>query len=114
VAAQAMVWSALDSWPAVAVSRDFDATLLRRMDDGERGRWRYLLEWRPAIPVAAACALLIGAFLVKHTVPKVAEEAQAQPKIEIEQVEHALDDIELLKQLGVQPASVTRNKSEKI
>lgn len=109
VAAQITVWSALDAWHPVPVSPDFDDRLFRRLAREERGwprgnvswlRWR----WRPSIPLAAACALLAGAFLMKQTSPKIAQEAHARPKLEIHQVEQALDDMDLLRQLGVAAA----------
>jgi anti-sigma factor RsiW len=119
VAAQEAVWSALDAWHPIPVSPDFDRKLFRRIAEEEHGRWWQGLRlphwwWRPAIPMAAACALLAGAFLLLHPAPKIAEEAEAQPKLEIEQVEHALDDMELLKQLGVAAISDQAGTSEKI
>jgi anti-sigma factor RsiW len=119
VAAQEGVWSALDAWHPVPVSPDFDRKLFRRIAEEERGRWwRGLARpqgwWRPAMPVAAACALLAGAFLLQHPAPKFAQEAQTQPKLEIEQVEHALDDMDLLRQLGVEAIWDNAGPSEKI
>jgi len=119
VAAQEAVWSALDAWHPVPVSADFDRQLFRRIAGEERGRgWRGLQLpdswWRPAMPVAAACAVLFGAFVLQYPAPKLAQEAQTQPKLEIEQVEHALDDMELLRQLGVEALSDNDGPSEKI
>lgn len=119
IAAQEAVWSALDAWQPIPVSADFDRKLFRRVAEQERGRWWRGLElprwwWRPAMPVAAACALLIGAFVLQYPAPKIAQEAQTQPKLEIEQVEHALDDMDLLKQLGVEAISDKAGPSEKI
>jgi anti-sigma factor RsiW len=119
VDAQEAVWSALDGWRPVTVSPDFDCKLFRRIAEEERGRWWRGLTWphwwwRPAMPVAAACALLAGAFLLQHPAPKISEEAQTQPKLEIEQVEHALDDMDLLRQLGVEAVSDKASPSEKI
>jgi len=118
VAAQQAVWSALDAWRAILVSPDFDNRLLRRIAQEERGgRWRPgwpQWRWRPAVPVAAACILLACAFLLQSPAPKLAEQAQARPKLEIEQVEHALDDIDLLRQLGVEAVSAKASPSAKI
>jgi anti-sigma factor RsiW len=119
VAAQQGVWSALEAWHPVPVSPDFDRKLFRRIAEEERGPWWRGIRlphwwWRPAMPVAAACALLAGAFLLQHPAPKIAQEAQAQPKLEIEQVEHALDDMELLRQLGVEVISDKASAAEKI
>jgi anti-sigma factor RsiW len=118
VAAQEALWSALDAWHPVTVSPDFDHKLFRRIAEEERGRWWRGLTWpqwwRPAMPVAAACALLAGAFVLQYPAPKISEEAQTQPKLEIEQVEHALDDMDLLRQLGVEAISDKASPSEKI
>jgi anti-sigma factor RsiW len=119
VAAQEAVWSALDAWHPIPVSPDFERKLFRRIAEEEPVRlWQSLRWphwwWRPAMPVVAACALLAGAFLLQHPAPKIAEEAQAQPKLEIEQVEHALDDMDLLRQLGVEAISDKAGPSEKI
>jgi len=119
VAAQEALWSALDAWGPVPVSPDFDYKLFRRIAEEERGQWWRSLAWpqwwwRPAMPVAAACALLAGAFLLRHPAPTISQEAQTQPKLEIEQVEHALDDMDLLRQLGVEAISDKASPSEKI
>ena len=119
VAAQEAVWSALDAWGPVPVSPDFDYKLLRRIAEEERGAWWRSLDWpqrwwRPAMPVAAACAFLAGAFLLQHPAPTISQEAQTQPKLEIEQVEHALDDMDLLGQLGVESISDKASPSAKI
>jgi anti-sigma factor RsiW len=119
VAAQQAVWSALDAWLPVPVSPDFDRKLFRRIAEEEHSRWWRGLElphwwWRPAMPVAAACALLIGAFVLQYPAPRIAQEAQVEPKLEIEQVEHALDDMDLLRQLGVETISDKPGPSEKI
>ena len=103
-AAQQSVWSALDEWTPAPVSADFDETLFRRIAEEEHSTWWQRLlranwSWRPAMPVAAGCAVLVAAFLLRT--PFTAPQPHAQPKLQIEQVEHALDDLEMLKQLGV-------------
>jgi anti-sigma factor RsiW len=100
--AQRVVWSALDAWPPSSVGSNFDEKLFRRIAMEERRvRWGRLwpgnLPWRPAVPVAVACGALIAAFLLKS--PTVHMEPQSQPNPKIEQVEHALDDMDMLKQL---------------
>ena len=106
-AAQRAVWSALDAWPPVAVSPDFDEKLYRRIAVEEQGKWWRRLSpsnwsWRPAVPVAVACAALIAAFLLKSPVVHLATPEQNEPKLQIEQVEHALDDMDMLRQLSVE------------
>ena len=104
---QRAVWSALDSWPPVAVSQNFDERLFRRIATEQRQAWwrrwpPMNWSWRPAVPVGVACAVLIAAFLVKSPVLHTESQSQSEPKLQIEQVEHALDDMEMLKQLEVE------------
>jgi anti-sigma factor RsiW len=104
---QRAVWSALDSWPPVAVSQNFDERLFRRIaaeeEDAWWRRWQPVnWSWRPAVPVGVACAALIAAFLVKSPVVHTGSQSQRDPTLQIEQVEHALDDMEMLKQLEVE------------
>ena len=64
--------------------------------------------------MAAACAILMVAFLVNDTPPTVAPQSQVQPKLEIEQVESALDDMDLLRQVGVETGLAITTPREKI
>jgi len=105
--AQRHVWSALDAWTPVPVSSDFDQKLFRRIAEEEQGAWwRRLLganwSWRPAMPVAAACAALIAVVLLKSPWSQPATEMHVQPNLQIEQVQHALDDLEMLKLVDVE------------
>ena len=105
-AAQRAVWSALDAFPPLPVSSNFDARLYQRIgEEQQRAWWRRLFQadwsWRPAMPVAAACAVLVVAFLVKNSGSSITPQQQAQPQLQIEQVERALDDMDMLKQAGV-------------
>jgi anti-sigma factor RsiW len=104
---QQAVWSALDELPPVAVSPDFDAKLYERITDEEQEAWwkRALhveWSWRPALPIAAASAALFAAFLLKNPFQIPAPQSESQPKPQIEQVVHALDDMDMLKQVGVE------------
>jgi len=54
------------------------------------------------MPVAAACAVLIVAFLVKNAGLSSGAQQPGQPQLQIEQVERALDDMDMLKQAGVE------------
>jgi anti-sigma factor RsiW len=116
VEAQRAVWLALDAWPASPVSSNFDESLLRCIAMEERrGLWRRWWpaswSWRPAVPVGVACAALITMFLLRS--PVIHMELQLPPNPQIEQVEHALDDMDLLTQLGVENASDKTHPSEK-
>jgi hypothetical protein len=105
VDAQRAVWAALEAWTPAAVSPDFDQKLYRRIAAEEQAAWwRRALRtwsWRPAMPLGAVCAALIAVFLLQSPTPPRASPVRATQKVDIEQVERALDDLEMLKQLGV-------------
>jgi anti-sigma-K factor RskA len=110
VDAQRAVWSALDAWTPAPVSPDFDQKLYRRIAAEEQAGWRTRIlrtwpgahwSWRPAMPLGAACAALIAVFLLQQPAPQHASPVQSTQKVDIEQVERALDDLDMLKQLGV-------------
>jgi len=96
-------WNALDEYAAPEVSTDFDAKLYARIAEDRQVWWRRMLWpsgplawWKPVIPVAA-CAALLAALLIH--VPGTAVDSDKQAKVEpvsIEQVEQALQDLELL------------------
>lgn len=114
-AAQREVWSALDGWAAPPISENFDARLFARIAGQERWNWRSRLVvslrgigFRPMVPVAAACAAVMGVFLLRtpqipsHPAPAQAQTQaiDAQQKVEVNQVERGLDDMDMLRQLG--------------
>jgi anti-sigma-K factor RskA len=118
VADQQAVWSALEEWQPVSVSPGFDAKLFERIaQEDSASPWRRMFRdwgWRPAVPVAAALAVLIGTFLLKDpdsaAIPAPAV-SQSQASVQIEQkLELALDDMDLLKQIGVD-ASAERSRA---
>jgi hypothetical protein len=117
--AQRAVWSALETWPTVVVSENFDERLYRRIalerqDSGWRNWFPASRSMRPAVPVGVACAALIAAFLLKDPALRPVPPSSMQPEPAIEQVEHALDDMEMLTQLGVESAAEKTAASEKI
>ena len=118
-AAQRVVWSALDEWTPEPISANFDERLYQRIAAEEQGSWWQRLlhanwSWRPAVPVAAACAVMIAVFLIERPAHTSLTKSQSQPEVRIEQVQRALDDIEMLKQLGVASAPEKGNSSEKM
>jgi len=118
-AAQREVWSALDHWTPVPVSSDFDEKLFRRIAQEEQSTWWQRLwsanwSWRPALPVAAACAVLAAVVLLKAPESAPQPVTPVQPKVQIEQVERALDDMELLKSLGVEVPAEQVKSTERI
>lgn len=118
-AAQREVWSALDSWTPAPVSQDFDEKLFRRIAEEEQSTWWRRLwgaswSWRPAMPVAAACAVLAAIVLLRNPAPSPAPVVPVQPKVQIEQVEHALDDMDLLRNIGVELPADQNKSTEKM
>jgi hypothetical protein len=103
---QRAVWGALDVWEAAPVSSDFDRRLSERI--AERVGWwelalrplRPLMGWRVLPVAAAACAAILGAMLLERPsgpvrpAPVTAQVEAMQP----DQVEHALDDLEMISQ----------------
>ncbi len=117
---QKAVWDDLDAWRPAAISEDFNARLYRRISEEDAApAWRKLLRlpWgslvRPAVPIAAACAALAVAFLVKDPLMRHNSPSTLPQKISIEQVERALDDMDMLKQLSA-PAPAEAHASERI
>jgi hypothetical protein len=101
-------WNALDEYQAPEVSPDFDAKLYARIAVDRQSWWKGTLWpsgpmawWKPVIPVAACAALLVA--LVVHT-PSPADldkQAKLSPEpLNIEQVEQALEDLDLLAPAG--------------
>ena len=117
--AQRAVWCALDDWHPASISTDFDANVFARIEEADRKPWykrlpdlqfaipRYAM--RHLMPVGAACAALIAAFLLRGPLPEATRGPANERTVNIEQVERALDDIDMLKQLGIAPAA--RNQS---
>ena len=111
---QRALWEALDEWEARPVSPDFDRRLYRRIDEQDRMSW-----WahifgplrpaflRPALPLAAtACLVVVAGFLTvepgRIAAPVAVESQQVR---EAEQVERALDDLEMLRQFDLGAAA---------
>jgi len=126
--AQKSVWGALDLWKLPPVSDEFDRKLHARIAEEARLPWwkrqwstlshlGFWFSWKPAIPVGVACAALVGAFVLHgpamhpamHNVapgaaPAAVRSQQDAQKMDVDEVERALDDMDMLKQLDA-PAS---------
>jgi anti-sigma factor RsiW len=119
-AQQQAVWSSLEDWKPIRVSPDFDQKLFRRIaDDPQGARWRQLLpsNWSlgSVLPMAAAAAVLFAAFLLKEPAHFLAPSAESQPQPRIEQqVQRALDDMEMLTQIDADVAVERPSSPEKI
>jgi hypothetical protein len=129
VEAQRMVWEMLDVWTPLEVSRNFDTRLYARIanEQAEPG-WRQWLRrvflpptphplWKPAFSLAAAGAVVALALVVgvpdkmpfAHPEPSAYKSTMAQAKaspeeIDLEQVQQALDDMDLLTPVGQSPS----------
>jgi anti-sigma factor RsiW len=107
---QQALWKTLDQWEALPVSLDFDRRLFRKIEEQEQLSWwsRVFgplgsMLWRPALPLAAtACLMLVAGFVSigpdKVTAPVALESPQVR---EVEQVEKALDDLDMLRQFDI-------------
>lgn len=118
-ARQGAVWSLLEEWHPLPVSPDFEQKVARRVAQAGRNGWWHgrLGSWsrRPLISVAAACAVLLLAFLLKENDHAHAPGPANQPQLRIEQqVEHALDDMDMLKQIDVDASSAKPGPARKI
>ncbi len=112
VAAQCAVWEALEAWRPVEVSPDFDARLYARIAVEARGTlrppwWRRVLH-NALIPAAAIVAVMGLALIMEAPEKSVAPVRPAAPavsseRIDLQQVQQALDDLELL--TPIDPAS---------
>ena len=104
---QRAVWQALDAWEPAAVSMDFDRRLYARIER-HVSWWTRLTRplnplFRHAVPVVAAAGVVITAGLLLNrpaAVPAAPEHSAQVEVLQPEQVEHALDDMEMLRELN--------------
>lgn len=103
VETQREVWSTLDRWTAAEVSPDFDARLYARIArEQAKPAWTAWFRplWKPALPLAVACAVLAVGFLVRPPRPVDNSPQVRADKIDIEQVEQTLADLDMLTPLS--------------
>lgn len=112
MAEQAAVWAALEEYSPAAVSADFDARLYARIarSEAQGEGWMSRLvrsmtaSWRPAMAVSGVCAVLLMAVMLRTpetnpasvTAMPAVEKAQSEP-VDLETLESALEDLEMLK-----------------
>lgn len=102
VAAQRTVFAALDDFAVPNVSADFDQKLYARIAAEKPSFWHRWLPvtpivwWKPAVPVALAALALSALFVVRSSNPGSTQQQPVIGKADVEQVEQALDDMELL------------------
>ena len=125
VRAQQTVWESLEAWDGIEVAPDFNRRLYARIEaESRRGfvsRWMHtalarwsIMSWRPALPVALACATVIAALWIQEpgTRKLNVEEPQAKvERVDIEQVERTLQDLDMLKQLSPKIAPEANSSS---
>ncbi len=112
VAEQNELWETLDRWKADPVSADFDRRLYCRIQE-QTSWWEYIfrplrpLLVRQGLPITAVAALVVVAGLlsqspqrpfapVQKVVPQVSQMEPPAP----DQVDRALDDMEMLRELN--------------
>jgi anti-sigma factor RsiW len=110
-AAQSAVWEMLEVWKPIEVSLDFDAKLYARIAR-ERAEPAWLRWWKPVVSMAAVAGVL---FLAVMRMPySTSHQVQSAPsfkaqvsseKIDVDQVEQALEDLDMLAPVGQAPSS---------
>lgn len=117
VEAQNEVWQLLGRIRPAPVPADFDARLYARIaQETAKPSWQRWLArmfqpavpvaiWKPAVPILAACALLAVGFLVRT--PEVTQPSPhiRAERVDIEQVERTLEDLDLLTPISQGSAS---------
>jgi len=118
---QRAVWSALDSWDAPPVSADFDRRLYSRIEEDVPWRERLLRGVRPlfvyhGLPAAAAAGMVLLAGVLLMESPGKPVRAPVMPEaarveVQPEQVEKALDTMEVLSEFNrkVRPEKAQSN-----
>jgi anti-sigma factor RsiW len=118
VARQRAVWNALGQWEPEPVGADFDRRLYRRIEESRPVLWIDRLIrplqpsfWRPAVPFAAACAVIAAGLLLHSPQAPVAPGNQPArlERAEADQVERTLDDMLMLRELMAAPAAEEPN-----
>jgi hypothetical protein len=109
-AAQRTLWTSLDVWEAQPVSVDFDDRLYSRIEDRQNQSWLRRLwgdtfERKPVFPFAAACAAAALAMFLNvpatRPVPGPVHERTRVEILEPEQIERAVEDVEMLRQFSI-------------
>ncbi len=121
---QKRVWSALDVLAAPDIPSNFDEKLYARIAAGERSPWWQSLlhhgasfRLSTAAPVAAACAALAVMLIMRtpHPAPAPVQPAPAtatvQQKLDPNQIEQNLDDLDMLRQLTAPAAEASNGQS---
>jgi anti-sigma factor RsiW len=116
---QQAVWSVLDEWEPVPVSAGFNRGLYARIDSEAAAPWwsrltpARLWRWKPALPLAAACLALMAMALfdTPPTVPAQPGSSVRVEMVQMDQVERALEDLEMLRQFDFTAANASASGS---
>jgi len=101
---QQAVWQALEAWEPAPVSMDFDRRLYQRIAQ-QVPWWSRMMRpfdplFRYAVPVAAAAGVVfLAGLLMERPAAKPAAPVEESAQVETlqpDQVEHALDDMQML------------------
>ncbi|HEU5021395.1 MAG TPA: hypothetical protein VFT60_05875 [Bryobacteraceae bacterium] len=109
VASQAAVWRSLNEWKPEPVSAGFNRELWRRIDADAAAPswWAGLRFWKQVAPLAVVLALVVTGFVMDRQShpPAATSAAAAVSASEADQLERALDDLQLLEAVdSVAPA----------
>ncbi len=117
VSEQGDLWETMDRWTPISISPDFDQRLYAKIAQEEAEpvwrQWWYRITrpavpwmaWKPAVSLAAACAVLTLGLTVHIPGPSDTSSQIKPEKVDIEQVEKTLDDLDILMPLSQAPAS---------
>jgi len=109
---QRLVWDALGRWEAPDLSTDFNRRLYQKVDQTQTSSW-FKRFWRPLVPVAAACLLIVAGVVLHTPTALTPERSQARVEsVEPEQVERTLDDLQMLRELALTPGPPETNPSQ--
>jgi len=98
------VWQVLDRWEPPPVSGDFNQRLFRRIDQATAIPWyKGLFEFRfgikLAVPVVATCLVVVAGFVFERANGSRASGGLYLDGSQADQLEAALDNLQLLRQL---------------
>jgi len=99
LASQAAVWRGLDEWKPEPVSAGFNRELWRRIDaEAAPPLWSALRFWKQLAPLVAVLALVVTGYMLDHRAQQAvtAPAAVTVSTSEADQLERALDDLQLL------------------
>lgn len=112
---QQALWREMDAWETPDVSTGFDGRLFARIGRRAAESW-FGLDWmasllrplRPAFPAAVACVVLVAAVLVQKPAylpapPEAVVAGQTLDHEEMQQINTALDDIQMLAEFEILP-----------